>query len=247
MRPISVHALATSLRLPYETVRRRAVALAAEGRLVRDHQGLQVAAEWMARPAAADQSAVRHERLRRLHRDVLFNLGPDALGTPADRRQPVGSRARPLPLLTDHLANAYMLRVSEVLIAEFGDPFVGFVLLNIVRANIRHLPLEDYGFTSGGLAARRPARPSPLSKVLDVPPETLRRHIRKLERAGYLVRARGGMMLDDEAFRSRLAHALIEVAVANIRRMLGEMARAGLLRVSLAPRPYDGAPRVAEP
>jgi hypothetical protein len=244
MRPVSVHALAASLRLPYETVRRRAGSLAEEGRLVRDRGGVHVAPGWMTRPAAARRSRLRHERLQRLHRDVLENLGPEALGLTPAPAPPV--RSGPPLQFIDHLANGYMLRLSELLTAELGDPFAGFVLLNVVRANIRHLPLEDSKFGAGGAGARRPARPTPLSKTLGVAPETLRRHVRRLERAGFLVRAEGGVILDDQAFRSRLAFALIGVAVGAIRRILSQMARAGLLAAETGGPSSDDAPTADE-
>jgi len=227
MRPASVSAVAASLRLPFETVRRRVAVLVRRGRLVRERDGLGVAPEWLARPAARRLSQLRHERLQRIQSDVGERLGPAALELPSGPAAPSG----PPPLLfTDHLANGYMLRLSELLTAELGDPFVGFVLLNLVRANIRHLPLEDRSFARESVAARRPARPAPLAKTLGVAPETLRRHVRLLEAAGFLVRTDdGGMLLDDQAFRSRLAHALIGVGVASIRGILGQMAQAGLL------------------
>lgn len=242
VRPISVNALAASLRLPYETVRRRVAALVAEGRLVRGPAGLHVAPEWMARPAAARQSRLRYERLQRLNRDVLEHLRPDAL-----EAAPRPAAPAPLLLLTDHLANGYMLRLAEMLTVELGDPYVGFVLLNLVRANIRHLPLEDAGFAREGAARRRPARPSKLAQTLGVAPETLRRHVRQLERSGFLVRTESGaVMVDELAFRSRLAHALIGVAVAQIRRILGQMARAGLLSSPGGPPPRGGSLRAGE-
>jgi DNA-binding IclR family transcriptional regulator len=237
MRPASVNAVAASLRLPFETVRRRVAALVRQGRLVRDRDGLGVAPEWLARPAALQLSQLRYLRLQRLHRDVVEHLGPAALDLPTRPAAPPGGG--PPLLLTDHLANGYMLRLAELLTAELGDPFVGFVLLNMVRANIRHLPLEDPSFARESVTARRPARPSPLAKSLGVAPETLRRHVRLLEAAGFLVRTDdGGMLLDDQLFRSRLAHALIGVGVASIRRILGQMAQAGLLASD---------PRAAEP
>ena len=236
MRAISVNAVSASLGLPFETVRRRAGALVKAGRLVRDRAGLRVAPEWMTRPKARRQSELRYARLQRLHRDILDHLGPEALGLAPGPPSPV--RTRPPLLLTDHLANGYMLRIAGLLTTELGDPFVGFVLLNLVRANIRHLPLEDPRLGPDILAARRPARPSPLSNSLGVSPETLRRHVRRLEAANFLVRADGGgMILDDQAFRGRLAHALIGVAVANIRRILSQMARLGLLSAATEPRP----------
>ena len=243
MRPISVNAVSASLGLPFETVRRRAGALASAGRLVRDRAGLRVAPDWMARPEATRQSELRYARLQRLHRDILDHLGPEALGPGSG--PPVPVRMRPLLLLTDHLANAYMLRIAELLTTELGNPYVGFVLLNLVRANIRHLPLEDRpSLGPDTLAARRASRPKALSNRLGVPPETLRRHIRHLERAGFLVQADGGgTILDDQAFRGRLAHVLIGVAVGNIRRILSQMARLGLLSAATAPRPAKSAER----
>jgi DNA-binding Lrp family transcriptional regulator len=242
MRPASVNAVAASLRLPFETVRRRVAALVGDGRLVRDRDGLGVAPEWLVRPAALELSRRRCARLQRIHRDILERLGPAALELPPAPAAP----AEPPLLLTDHLANGYMLRAAELVTAELGDPFVGFVLLNLVRANIRHLPLEDSGFARASVAARRPARPSPLAKTLGVAPETLRRHVRRLETAGYLVRtADGGMLLDEQLFRSRLAHVLIGVGVASIRRILGEMAQAGLLPAAGEPGPHGGASGLA--
>jgi DNA-binding Lrp family transcriptional regulator len=244
MRPASVNAVAASLRLPFETVRRRVAALVRQGRLVRDRDGLGVAPEWLARPAARELSRRRYARLQRIHRDIVERLGPAALELPPGPAPPSG--APPL-LFTDHLANGYMLRMAEIMTAELGDPFVGFVLLNLVRANIRHLPLEDPSFARQSVAARRPARPSPLAKTLGVAPETLRRHVRLLEGEGFFVRTEdGGMLLDDQMFRSRLAHVLIGVGVASIRGILGEMAQAGLLPAAGEPRPHDGAPGALE-
>jgi DNA-binding Lrp family transcriptional regulator len=227
MRPASVNAVAASLRLPFETARRRVAALVRDGRLVRERDGLGVAPEWMAGPAARTLSQLRYARLQQIPRDILKRMGPGALDLPPGPAAPSGE---PPLLLTDHLAHGYMLRLAELLTTELGDPFVGFVLLNMVRANIRHLPLEDPSFARESATARRPARPSPLAKTLGVAPETLRRHVRQLEAAGLLVRTDdGAMLLDDQMFRSRLAHALIGVGVASIRRILGQMAQAGLL------------------
>jgi len=84
-RPISVNALAKSLRLPFETVRRRVGGWVAAGVCVRTPAGVYVPAEAVTSPAYHATQAARVERLAALHTE-LARAGFTVQPAPTRRR-----------------------------------------------------------------------------------------------------------------------------------------------------------------
>ena len=231
LRPVSINALAGSLGLPYETVRRRVHLMAADGRCEIGPAG--VVAPDADRWTASDQAraAPLQARVRRMWTDITERAGradiaEDAPEPPAAPPEPEAALR-----LCDRLVTQYFLRVAEVVVGELGDPFTGFVVLNLARANIRQAPLADEAGREDLPRDRQAARALRLAETLGVPAETIRRHVRALEERGYIVARPEGLVLSDEALRSSVAHKLIPAAAMNAVRLLGQLRRAGVLEL----------------
>ena len=174
-RPISVNALAQSLRLPFETVRRRISRLALLGLLRNSPAGVYVPAAQLQLPGhhkVTDAAFARilglYERLAGL--DELKHLAPPCeawRGPP-----PVRAAAR--------IAGEYLLRLIDLLTAKLGDPADAAIWLEILRSNTaRHS--TPY---ASGLAERLPVRIAVVAKRLGLPAETVRRRATQLGSTG---------------------------------------------------------------
>lgn len=229
-RPVSVNAVATSLRIPFETARRRIAALAELGVLETSRKGVVLPQAPLNSPfyrafAEANCELVRryYERLDRL--GFLTGLNrPDTSFTPGNP---------PLRLIM-RLSSDYALRLAEPVSAYIGDLVTGMILMDVIQANTEHLPDDEGGgddlSPQSYLAddERRPVRPATLSERLGVPPETVRRHLNRLVsdgrcvvgEDGYVVPARvladGGFVefiLDNQTHMHRLFTGLAEFGV----------------------------------
>ncbi|MGZ6050340.1 MAG: hypothetical protein ACXWKN_18265 [Phenylobacterium sp.] len=171
-RPISNAALANSLALPVETVRRRVNAMAARGLCVITPVGVCVP---QAAVASERHAAIQQARLIRLQRfhDELQEAGFFAAG---------GSLTEPIPRDLRRAVNTalsqYMLRSCDRLISLGGAVTDGFVLLGLAAANCRDLrpDLETAEVT----AALAPCRAAHLAQRLDLADETVRRRLSAL-------------------------------------------------------------------
>lgn len=239
VRPVSVNALAASLGLPYETVRRRVHQLAKAGRCSLGEMGVTApqAGRWTEEDHARAEAL--QARVRRLWRDVTERAGRVDVAEAAPEPPPAPPHPEAALRLCDRLVGQYYLRVAEVVVGELGDPFTGFVVLNLARANIRHTPIADEAGRAELPGDRRAARSLRLAEALGVPAETMRRHVRALEARGYIVAGPQGLVLSDQALRSSVAHRLVPAAATNAVRLLGQLRRAGVLDV------WEGEDRAA--
>jgi hypothetical protein len=179
-RPISIHAIAQSIQLPFETVRRRVRRRVRQQLWVLTPAGAYAPAAAIAADAHAAVQAARLVRLELFH-DQLAAAGFLAPGEVAPARIP--------PALTrpaNRILSRYMLRACQRMIGLTGGVMEGFVLLGLACANAED-PAEEP-------AQRRPLEARPCSGVdlarrLQLPRETARRHLQALRRAGF---ARGG-------------------------------------------------------
>jgi hypothetical protein len=205
-RPISVNALARSLRLPFESVRRRVSGWVAAGVCVRTPAGVYVPAGVVASPAYTATQAARVARLAAFHAE----LAGCGFVSPA--------RADPAPAwgvrAADRALAQHMLRTCDELIALTASPVTGFVLLGLGVAGL-----------GPGQARRTPQPVAAICGHLGMPAETVRRHLLALERLGLARHAgKGGWTAAAEPAIWPKLGRLVERNEANLRRLCERLA-----------------------
>jgi DNA-binding Lrp family transcriptional regulator len=221
-RPVSIHAVAESLGLPFETVRRRVGGLARIGACVVTSRGVYVPHSAVTSPAYNAIQIARYERLREFYLELRdAGVLASAIAAPAAD----GPRVR----AANRVISEYMLRVIDTLMGFGGGAIDTLLFLEMARAN-REV------FETTGLAAptpeagrqRRPVRATYLAARLGLAAETTRRHLIILEAAGYCRRTPKGFLaaLPSEATAVGLR---IEENVANVQRMFARLAQLGVL------------------
>jgi len=219
-RPISVSALAQSLGLPFETVRRRAHALVARGLCVRTSAGLHVPQGVVVSPGYLAVLTARVERLGLLQREIV-EAGLEGLNL---QRQVLIAKA---PRAADRILGDYMLRACEGLMALTGSAMDGVVLLALCAANVRHLDVDRVTSWKayGDLAA--PQRAAALAEELGLSGETVRRHVHRLAQAGFARHGAKGWIADAGSGVRSAVRPLVEANARDLRRMfsaLGDLA-----------------------
>jgi hypothetical protein len=231
-RPASVHGVATSLRVPYETARRRFGAMAKLGICRMTPQGV-VITQWATdTPFFAMACQYEYERLKVLY-GRLRAIG--ALDPPPPSPRATEEGDPPLRVVA-RLVAEWVLRFTEPISENIGDVITGLVLLDTVAANTEHLPDGDQGAAAepihGFLAdsERRPVSALELSRRLAVPAETLRRHMKRLLDRGLCVRAaRGGYIVPVEALARPFFIQAIVDNQANVTRLFAGLAEFGVI------------------
>lgn len=222
-RPVTINAMAASLRLPFETVRRRVHELIDAGDCVATAHGVYVPRSAVTSPAYKAIQVARYERVRAFHR-TLRDVGELA----AD--DPPGSATRELLVrAVNRVISEYMLRACGDLIALTHDMLGSVILMEVALDNSAELPPDRLSIWAEAPAAlARPVRGSVLSARLGLSAETLRRHAIGLEATGFLRRTPTGMVaVCPASTRPRLAH-LIEANVVNLHRLFARLRELGV-------------------
>ena len=232
-RPVSISAIANSLRIPFETARRRIAALTELGVIQTTTRGLIIPSAPLNSPFYRMVAEANYALVRTLY----FRLR--AIGLLEDLPRPNGP-----PFDLDHapvrlvirLSSDYLLRLAEPLSRHVGDLVSGLIMMDVIHANTEHLPDTEGGepggdWTPDGFVAdhlRRPVRVTTLSARLGIPQETVRRHLNRLikqdrcERAGegYLAPSRVlarqpfiQFMMDNQSHLARLYSGLADFSV----------------------------------
>lgn len=233
-RPVSINALAASLGLPFETVRRRIGGLTAQGIVVAVDGGLMIPAAALNGPAYVEAALAGYERLRRLHGELL------ALGLLQELPPPtVALRDGVLPLRTvARLATDYVLRFVELVMAHFGEVQDTLLFVSIIRLNTEHLGPDTRGgpgdeaedFPDDRL--RKPVTAAELARRLGLPPETVRRHVAGLEARGFC-RTVGhrAVIVPAQVLARPDVRAVMEDNWRNLQRLFTALAQLGVLKV----------------
>jgi len=212
-RPISINALAQSLGLPFETVRRRITRLALLGIVKTSADGV-----WT--PT----------------RQVMGNMHRRVAEAGYGRMQALYSQVRSLPELQDlpgaepwvgppplraaaRLAADYLLRVADLLTTELGDPLDAVIWLEVLRSN------------TAEAGPRRPVRAAVVAKQLALPPETVRRRIAHLCAKGACEHAANGLLISEEVLARPEFVRIAARNLADLRRMFAGLAQLGALDV----------------
>jgi DNA-binding Lrp family transcriptional regulator len=201
-RPASINAIATSLRIPFETARRRIGGLAEQGVCLITPAGVIV-------PRAATDTAfyrfacqVQFEKLHQLY-DRLRAAG--CLEAPPPVAAAPYAGGDPPYRLAGRLVAQFVLRFTEPLAEHIPDRVTQVALLDLICANTEHLSDDDAGDDGVGPsgfvpdARRRPITVAILADRLGVAHETMRRHVVELTELGLCQRVDGGYIVPAEA------------------------------------------------
>ena len=216
-RPVSASALARSLSLPFETVRRRMARLCATGWCAATPEGLVVPAQSLS--SLAHVSAV-HSNLAML-REAYRRLV--AVGFLEPAAPLAGSRVANDAdglLIAARFSTEYFLRIVDPLTASMDSLLDGFIVLQVHRANTVDLgdrrvsgPAPD--------AQKQPVATSAVARALGMSPETARRRLKALVADGMCRQQGGGVIVPMDA----LMRPEIQNVMAQNRQSLARMFR----------------------
>lgn len=199
-RPVSISAIANSLRLPFETTRRRIGAMIEQGVVKQTPRGVVIPTGPMNSPLYRFAAEGHYNLVRtlyfRLRAVGLLDDIPRPAGLPLDPEAP------PVRLVV-RLSSDYILRLADPIGQRIGDVLTGLILMDVFQANVEHLSDAEGGSTEPSWtpadfvpdALRRPVRPVTLSERLGVPQETVRRHLQRLVKADLCERTENGYIV----------------------------------------------------
>lgn len=227
LRPITVNALAATLRLPFETVRRRVGRLSSTGDCVLVKRGAMLPPRTWASQRWRFRAFTVHQQARNLYL-ALRDLGV---------LRPLATRAasRRIPLLAlERMAASYALRQLNSLSARLKDPALGLLLIHVIRASTDHLDDTYAEFAEHddliGDSLRRPAPIALLASRMGAPYETIRRHSQQLLKDGWIARdSAGGFYLTREMLRAEHWAEARRENVVNLNRLMSSLGEAGIL------------------
>jgi hypothetical protein len=221
-RPVSISAVAHSLRLPYETARRRLKLLAADGVCILTDAGAVIPQTFLASPAYLDTTRALHERIWALYRalsddGLLAELPPSKF--PIDAGVPVRGAVR---LVAD-----YLLRASDTFVGHFGDLVSGLVGMAVLCASAEPEP--------------EACRMSALAERLHLPLETVRRHALGLIERNRCVRTPQGLLIPQEMLGRPPLSDLFRYNAQHVQRLFAGLAERGVVEAWERLRPAGTA------
>jgi hypothetical protein len=241
-RPVSMNAVASSLNLPFETVRRRVSAMAQEGFCQFVDGGVIVPTAVLAQPQYYIAAYKGYERLRAFYYQLRdLGLLPDL--PPAT----VDLAAGTFPIrAASRLVGSYVLRIVEAMgmagaIVE-GNLIDALVLMEVFRSNVEHLSHVQRGgegFDPTDMVSdgqRIPVSISTVARRLGLPHETVRRRASDLVKRGVCARTRGGLIIPARTLAHPALRQQLGGNAANLQRLFSALARLGVMQV------WDGLP-----
>jgi len=233
-RTISVNALATSLGLPFETLRRRLKRMTAEGLCAVGPRG--VRASWRLLTSDAHRQTLESvcECVRRLHQRLERASGLQCMNL----RRPAGvvpfCGASPVRIVY-RTATRHFLRTMELLLPQVSSVTQAFIVLEILAANTEVLSqafdgakrpnVEDHRPDGCG----RPIRACEMAARLSLPPETARRQLAVLVDEGRCRRIPNGAVTPAALLTEPKMVATMIANVQNLRRLFDDLAATGVL------------------
>lgn len=230
-RPASIHAIAESLRIPYETARRRIGRMAEQGACLIGENGVIVRSAVTSSPMFRQGCQLQYEQLR----DLYFRLRTaGVLEPPETEHAPFEGPSPPLRLV-GRLVVEYVLRFTEPVRRHIGDVITGLVLMDMIQANTAHLPDTEAGTEvelAGGFvpdARRTPVSASALAKRLGVPGETVRRHVIELLERDLCRKQPRGYVVPAEVLARPLFVQFVGDNYANLTRLFAGLGEYGVV------------------
>lgn len=184
-RPVSISGIANSLRIPFETARRRITALVDLGIIQVAPRGVVIPTAPLNSPFYRVAAEAHYGLVRTLYHRLR---GIGLLEDLARPNGPAFDPENPPVRLVVRLSSDYVLRLAEPIGQYIGDLVTGLVMMDTIHANTEHLPDTEGGdpdgdWTPAGFVPdelRRPVRPAALAERLGIPQETVRRHLQRL-------------------------------------------------------------------
>lgn len=220
-RPVSINAVAASLRLPFETVRRRVRRLEALGACVSADGGIIVPETFLVAPDYVQGVAQSHQLLRAFYYDASAQGLVEPLprsAYPPEPAIPIRAAAR---LLSD-----YVLRTTDEILVRVEDLVSAVVLLAILGGETRTTNVAR------------------IAKRLRMPMETARRHVLELTEKDCCVRSAKGLFAPPEMLERPEWRVFLRDNAANVQRLFAGLAERGVIEAwsRLAPPlPADDA------
>lgn len=231
-RPIAINALAASLGLPFETVRRRVRNLSEAGVCRTVSGGVIVPSAVLGLLDEGQKRRRAYERVRAFFYEVSdLGLMPE-LAPPSAH---LGANADPLAT-TILLTAEYVLREIAGLLETMGGPVDGLIAFEIFRANTAHFPHHFRGGEGYGAqdmvddSHRRPISAAAVAALVGMPEETVRRHIVRLIDRGVCQRVRDGVIMPAAVYARADVREAIFANAANLRRLFAGLSRFGVLQ-----------------
>ena len=214
-RPVSVRAVAASMRLPYETARRNIRRLERQGVCVVSEAGVVVPQAFMLTPAYFEAGRRGYERALIFYRLLKARGLLEPLPAPHyDEREPPVRGA--LRLMSD-----YLLRAAEAVDARAGDLISTVVILPMLAAAAGADPGRPASAISVAALARR----------TQLPPETVRRHAAELVASGLCENCAGGVRLADASLTAPPWRSLLRENAIAVQRMFAGLSERGVVAV----------------
>lgn len=212
-RRVSISAIATSLGLPFETVRQRLRRLTDRGVIATGPEGVFVPASYLGSEVYLVSVLKAHERLRKMYDELSAEDLVGRLPKPNyDTSEGVPIRAA-VALVAD-----YVLRVAESFLAEAGDTVSALMLMALMAEALTKDEAETTPLTTRELAER-----------LKLPGETVRRHALQLAEAGVATRRGKGLVLSSATLRSPRMTLLLMQNPIHLKRLLDGLAERGII------------------
>lgn len=228
-RPVSINAVAQSLRLPFETVRRRFQGLSRAGLCLIGPQGVVVPRSADTSPAYIAKQRARYDRARAFHQNLTTkNALPGA-----ELEETWPPAAEPLVRAANRALSEYVLRACNDLIALTGDVLSSLVLLELVLANTRTLTSAELNdWRRAPEQVGRPVRIAALAAPLRLSAETIRRRLNALETLGFCRRTTGGLVATAPPSAWPELARLVEANQANLQRLFTRLRQLGVVTAS---------------
>lgn len=232
-RPVSINAIASSLRIPFETTRRRVSALVKAEILQSTPRGVilpqaPLNSTFYRMGAEANYALVRNLYFRLRAIGLLDDL-PRPNGPPFDPEHP------PLRLVI-RLSADYLLRLVDPLNRTIGDLVSGLILMDVFHANTEHLAdtkddddgaeWSESSFVSD--LDRRPVSAADVARRLGIPHETVRRRLIRLVAEDRCERCNEGYQVSARILARGLLADMVITNLNDLQRLFGALAELGV-------------------